>query len=62
VGPLLNEGPRSLRPGGLVLVEIAASRAKEARALAEANPLLEAVTVLKDFEGLPRTVVARRKA
>ncbi|HZW09156.1 MAG TPA: peptide chain release factor N(5)-glutamine methyltransferase [Phycisphaerales bacterium] len=62
VRPLLTEGPRSLRPGGLILVEVAASRANDARALAEASPMLEAVTVLKDFEGLPRTVVARRKA
>lgn len=62
VRPLLTDGPARLRPGGLILVEVAASRAAEARALAEANPLLEAVRVLKDFEGLPRTVVARRKA
>lgn len=60
VRPLLANGPALLRPGGLILVEVAASRAKEAKALAEANPLLEAVRVLKDFEGLPRTVVARR--
>ena len=62
VRPLLTEGPVYLRAGGLILVEIAASRAAEARAIAEANPLLEAVRVLKDFEGLPRTVVARRKS
>lgn len=62
VRPLLTDGPAYLRPGGLILVEVAASRAKEAKALAEANPLLEAVRVLKDFEGLPRTIVARRKA
>jgi release factor glutamine methyltransferase len=60
VRPLLAEGPRYLRPGGLILVEIAASRADQARELAEASPMLEAVSVLKDFEGLPRTVVARR--
>ena len=60
VRPLLTDGPALLRPGGLILVEVAASRAAEARALAEANPLLEAVRVLKDFEGLPRTIVARR--
>jgi len=60
VRPLLTEGPAWLRPGGLILIEVAASRAAEARAIAEANPLLEAVRVLKDFEGLPRTIVARR--
>lgn len=61
VRPILEKGPDRLRPGGLILVEIAASRAKEARAIAESNRKLEAVTVLKDFEGHPRTVVARRK-
>lgn len=62
VRPLLTDGPRCLRPGGLIMVEVAASRAKDARAIAEANPLLEAVTILKDFEGHPRTIVARRTA
>ncbi|MCC7388926.1 MAG: peptide chain release factor N(5)-glutamine methyltransferase [Phycisphaerales bacterium] len=62
VRPLLTDGPAYLRPGGLILIEIAASRAAEAKAIAEANPQLEAIRVLKDYEGLPRTVVARRKA
>lgn len=61
VRPLLAEGPEHLRRGGLLLVEVAASRAREAKALAQANPLVEAVTVLKDIEGHPRTIVARRK-
>ncbi len=60
VRPLLTEGPAYLRSGGLLLVEVAASRAEEARAIAEANPMLEAVRVLKDFEGHARTIVARR--
>ncbi len=61
VRPILAGGPAHLRPGGLLLVEVAASCAAEAKALAEANPLLEAVLVLKDIEGHPRTIVARRK-
>lgn len=60
VRPLLVEGPTFVRPGGLVLVEVAASRAAEAKAIAEANPMLEAVRVLKDLEGHARTIVARR--
>lgn len=61
VRPLLAEGPERVRPGGLVLVEVAASRAEEAAVIARANPKLEAVRVVKDFEGHPRTVVARRR-
>lgn len=61
IRPLLADGPGYLRPGGLLLVEVAASRADQARSLAEANPSLEAVRVLKDLEGLARTVVARRR-
>ncbi len=60
VRPLLTEGPAYLCGGGLLLVEVAASRAAEAKAIAEANPMLEAVRVLKDFEGHARTIVARR--
>jgi release factor glutamine methyltransferase len=62
IRPLLAEGPEYLRPGGLIMIEVAASRAEEAKALAEANGELEAVQVLKDFEGLARTIVARKKS
>lgn len=61
VRPLIADGPELLRPGGLLLIEVAASRAGEAKALAAAHPLLEGTMVLKDIEGHPRTVVARRK-
>lgn len=44
----------------MLLLEVAASRARQAAALAEDHPDLETVRVLKDFEGHPRTLVARR--
>ncbi|MDX2115930.1 MAG: peptide chain release factor N(5)-glutamine methyltransferase [Planctomycetota bacterium] len=61
VRPLLCHGPALLRPGGLILVEVATSRADEALAVARANDLLEQAAVLNDHEGLPRVVVARRR-
>ena len=62
VRPILEEGTKYLMPGGLLLVEVAASRAEAARELAEKNPDLERVRILKDYEGLARTIVAQRKA
>lgn len=62
VRPLLVNGPTRLRAGGLILVEVAASRANDALAIARDHPLLERAEVLRDSEGLPRTVVARRRA
>lgn len=59
--PLLTEGPRLLKPGGLVLVEVADARAGEALAIAGANPKLEGARILDDFEGLARVVVASRR-
>ncbi len=61
IRPLIEEGPRLLRPGGLMLIEAAASTAEQARLLAARHPDLENAAVLKDFEELPRVVVARRR-
>ncbi|MCB9840755.1 MAG: peptide chain release factor N(5)-glutamine methyltransferase [Phycisphaeraceae bacterium] len=61
VRPLLADGAALLAPGGLLLVEVAASRAEEAAGLARANPMLEGVEVLRDCDALPRVVVARRR-
>ncbi len=58
VRPLLTEGPRLVKPGGLVLVEVAASRAGEALAIAEQNPRLKKHEVLRDLEGLDRVIRA----
>lgn len=59
--PLLEGAPRLLRPGGLLLIEAAASTAEQVRLLASQHPDLEEPAVLKDFEDLPRVVVARRR-
>ncbi|MEL7483676.1 MAG: peptide chain release factor N(5)-glutamine methyltransferase [Planctomycetota bacterium] len=56
--PLLTDGPRLVKPGGLVLVEVAASRAAEALAIAEQNPRLAKTEVLRDLEGLDRVIRA----
>lgn len=58
VRPLLTEAPRLVKRGGLVLVEVAASRAGEALAIAEQNPRLKSAEVLKDLEGLDRVIRA----
>jgi release factor glutamine methyltransferase len=57
---LLKDAPAYLRPGGLLLIEIAASRSTQAETLARATPGLTDTKVLPDLEGLPRVVVAQR--
>ncbi len=57
---LLRDGPRLVRPEGLMLVEIADSTADAALALARSTPGLADARILKDFEGLPRVLLARR--
>lgn len=59
---LLAEGPALIRTGGLMLIEVADSRAHHALALSEGSPALTENRVLNDFEGLPRVVVAVRGA
>lgn len=61
VRPILRGAARLLIPGGLVMVEVAASRADEAAAFARTCDALDAVRVETDFEGLPRVIVARKK-
>ncbi len=61
VRTLLTKAPDLLRSGGLLLVEIAASAANEARAVAESNAALREVQILKDWEGLDRVVLATRR-
>jgi release factor glutamine methyltransferase len=57
---LLGEGPTLVRPQGLILIEVADSRARHAHALAQGVRELADAQILNDFEGLPRVVVARR--
>lgn len=52
--------PRLLKPGGLMLVEVADSRAQAAAELLRHAPGLTDVRVLRDFEGLERVVAGRK--
>jgi release factor glutamine methyltransferase len=61
VRPLIEGAAEFLRPGGVLMVEVAACTSEQAAALASAQPQLERVRVLNDLEGLPRVVVATRK-
>lgn len=60
VKPLIDQGPRHLREGGLLMVEIAASTAEAVLALARDHPELRDARIEKDIEGLPRVLIARR--
>jgi release factor glutamine methyltransferase len=60
VRPLIEQGPALLKPCGWLLIEIAASTADAALALARAQRSLRDATILKDHEGLPRVLEARR--
>lgn len=60
VKPLIEQGHERLRPGGMLLIEIAASTAGATLELARANPALTAAQILEDIEGLPRVLLARR--
>jgi release factor glutamine methyltransferase len=61
IRPIVEKGPRFLRAGGLMLIESAASTAEQVRLLVSSHPRLDDPTVLKDFEDLPRVVLARRR-
>ncbi len=60
VRPLIEQGPALLKPGGLLLIEIASSTAAQVLKLAQAQPLLSYATILNDLEGHPRTLRAVR--
>jgi release factor glutamine methyltransferase len=60
VRPLIQQGPVLLRPGGLMLIEVAAARSEQALAELKARPEIAWTTLLDDVEGLPRVVVGRR--
>lgn len=62
VRPILESAPRFLRPGGVLMVEIAACTGPAVLELAKASPELENARLEADFEGLPRVLVARRGA
>jgi release factor glutamine methyltransferase len=58
---LLADGPRLVKAGGLMLVEIAESRAGEALALFRGHAELSDARLLKDFLGKPRVVVGIKR-
>lgn len=60
VRPLIEHGPRHMREGGLLLVEIASSTANAVLELARASATLRDAKILPDHEGLPRVLMARR--
>ena len=62
VTPLLQQAPRWLKPGGRLLVEIAASQGDAVQRLVQANAALVHRAVQKDHEGLDRVLVADRAA
>lgn len=62
VEPLLRDGPSLVKPGGMMLIELASSTAAAALEAAEGHARLEGAAILKDHEGLPRVLRARRRA
>ena len=60
VTPLVQRAARWLKPGGRLLVEIAASQGAAARAIAEACGDLAFRSIERDHEGLDRVLVADR--
>lgn len=58
--PILRDGAVLLKAGGMILVEVAASRAGQALEVARSNAMLKDARVLKDHEGLDRVVLATR--
>ncbi len=62
VAPLLQQAPRWLKPGGRLLVEIAASQGGAVQRLVQANAALAWRAMQKDHEGLDRVLVADRAA
>lgn len=57
---VIQGGPTLVRPGGLMLVEVADSTAPAALELMKAQPAMAEAEILKDFEGLPRVIRARK--
>jgi release factor glutamine methyltransferase len=60
IRPLIARGPDLLRPGGLLLIEVAAARATQAAELLHQHAGIEHTQILDDHEGLPRIILGRR--
>ncbi len=61
VKPIIEQAAEYLRPGGVVMVEVAACTAEQVSRFAGEQPGLEHPRILTDMDGLPRVVVATRR-
>lgn len=57
---LISDGPAFVEPGGLLLIELAESHAKDALAMAQLHKELTSERILKDSDGFDRVLVAER--
>lgn len=57
---LIEHAPPLLASGGLLLIELATSRASEALEIAKAHPMLTKARIAKDSDGLDRVLIATR--
>lgn len=60
IRPLIAQSPKLLRPDGLLIIECAASTADTVRTLALESPDLESIEMVRDDDGLLRTLVAAK--
>ncbi|NOG54267.1 MAG: peptide chain release factor N(5)-glutamine methyltransferase [Planctomycetes bacterium] len=61
IKPLIESGPLYVRPGGWLVIEIAASQAQAALQLAQNHTDLQEARILDDHECLPRVLIAQRR-
>jgi len=59
VAPLIEHAPALLKPGGLLLIELASCTAEDCLARAQRHPHLSDVSILKDSDALPCVLSAR---
>jgi release factor glutamine methyltransferase len=60
VAPIIRDGPALLKPGGLLMVELAACTSAAMLAYATERGELTGATIKRDLEGLERVVMGRR--
>ncbi|MFI4916157.1 MAG: peptide chain release factor N(5)-glutamine methyltransferase [Phycisphaerales bacterium JB060] len=60
VRPLIAQAAESLRPGGLLAIEVATARADEALQLLTIDDRYQNAEVVRDFSGRPRVIAATR--
>ncbi len=60
VAKLIEDGPRLLTKGGMLLIEIASCNANQCLQLANDHELLENARIAKDSDGLDRVLIATR--